>query len=119
MRRGVTGVEAAIVTGLIGAFLGVAVLYEHQVLRQARELALQADLQSLRAGIKFFEAQRGHLPRALDDALVQPFGALSARGGGSSPRNRAGALVDAFEHPYRYDARTGEVISTTPGYQEW
>ena len=120
-RRGVTAVEAAIVVGLIGAFLGVASVYHAHLLTQAKELALKADLQSLWAGLAFFQARRGRHPETLEELVVQPIGQV--RGSGSqgvwSLQDRGQQLVDSFRNPYSYEPTTGTVRSTTRGYETW
>ena len=118
---GVTAVEAAIVVVLIGAFLGVASVYHAHLLTQAKELALKADLQSLRAGIAFFQARQGRHPHTLEELVVQPIGHVKGHGGQGawSLQDRGQHLVDSFGNLYYYDPTTGTVSSVTRGYEAW
>ena len=111
--------EAAIAVALIGAFLGAATVYHAQFLNRAKELALRADLQSLRAGVDFFQARRGRLPETLGEVLAEPIGSVKLSGKWLLPTDDHGALVDPFRHPYRYEPRSGIVVSTTRGYETW
>ncbi len=118
---GVSAVEAAVVVVLIGAFLGSATVSHRSTLRQAKELALQADLQSLRAGVMFFKARRGRYPATLEELVVQPIG-THPQGRRRLPwslRDRGQQTVDPFGGVYRYDARAGAVASATAGYEDW
>ena len=118
-RDGMTAVEAAIVVALIGAFLGAATVYHVRLLHRAKELALRADLQSLRASVDFFQARRGRLPETLEAVFAEPIGSLKLSGNWLPPRDERGALVDPFRRPYRYEPKGGMVTSTTPGYETW
>ena len=111
--------EAAIAVALIGAFLGASTVYHVRFLRRAKELALRADLQSLRAGVDFFQAKRGRLPETLGEVLAEPIGSVKLSGKWLPPTDDHGALVDPFRQPYRYERGTGVVASTTQGYETW
>ena len=89
------------------------------MVRRARELALRADLACLRAGIEFFSSRHHRLPAGLEEVLAEPIGSAKLQGRWSLPRNRQGALADAFGHPYRYHSDTGTVTSAAPGYERW
>lgn len=117
--RGVTAVEAAIAVVLIGTFVGVAVGYQRHMLRQTKELALRADLQSVRASISFFEARRSRWPATLDELLAAPLGRVRGSQGFAPHRNEQSQFVDVFGSPYAYEPTTGVVSSTTPGYEAW
>jgi type II secretory pathway pseudopilin PulG len=114
-----TALEVVITVALIGAFLGIAVVQQRQMIRRARELALKADLQCLRAGIEFFRARRGRLPLRLDEVIVEPIGRAKFSAEWRPLRQPDGTPLDAFGRPYRYDPATGTVSSMAPDYERW
>ena len=106
---------------LISGFVGAAATYQARLMRRARELALRADLQCLRAGVVFFQATRGRAPATLEEVLVEPIGRVK-RGERSvawSLQDQGQRQADPFGHPYRYEPGTGVVASTTAGYESW
>ena len=116
---GVTAIEAAIVVALIGGFLGAATVYQRQLIRRARELALRAELQSLRASVSFFEATRHRLPATLDEIVGEPIGRARFGPAFAPRRDAQGRVVDVFGSPYRYDRGQGSVATQTAGYDTW
>ena len=113
-----TAFEAVVAVALVGTAAASALAYQAQILRRAREVALTADLQSLRVGVEFFRATRGRYPAGLDELLAEPIGASRGRAGRSwSLQERGQQRVDAFGNPYYYDAKTGTVRSGTRGYK--
>ena len=112
--------EAVVAVALIGGCVGVAAAYQTQIIHRTRALALRADLQSLRAGIEFFQATHGRYPATLEEALVEPIGhAAGGRAGAWSLQDRGQQRVYAFGNPYYYDAVRGAVHSGTHGYEAW
>ena len=121
-RRGMTAIEAAVTVVLLVGFLGAALGYHQLMLRRAKALALQADLQSFRASLAFFEARKGRRPSTLDEIVLEPIGRLRLDPGSgrwARARDHQQRWVDAFGFPYTYDAGTGVIKSTTPGYESW
>jgi hypothetical protein len=111
MARGVTALEATIVVILLGAALGVASVYQRQVIRRAKEVALAAELKNLRASLVFFEAVRKRRPDSLEELVAD----AKRRGQSAS----AGQGADVFGNIYVYDAKTGTIRSGTQGYESW
>ena len=120
-RRGLAALELAVAVAVIGGFVCAAAAYQRLLVRRAHEVALRADLQALRAGVAFFEARRGGVPRSLEELAAQPIGRL--RRGEEwhnwSLQDRGQRLTDAFGRPYAYDPATGRVWSTAAGYEKW
>ena len=116
-----TALELAVSVALLGTFVGLATAYQRQAIRRGKELALRADLQTLRAAVSFFEATRGARPATLEELAARPIGRLKPGGRTMSwsLRDRGQRLSDVFGTPYRYDAQTGAVFSATPGYESW
>ena len=115
-----TALEAVIAVALIGGFVCAVTTYHAQLIRRAKDLALRADLQSLRASIEFFHATHGRYPRTLEEMLVEPIGGVVGRpAGGWSLQDRGQQRVDAFGNPYYYDAVQGAVNSGTRGHETW
>ena len=110
-----TAFEAVVAVALVGGAASAALAYQGQLLRRAKELALTADLQSLRASLEFFQARHGRYPSTLDDLLAEPIGAMRDRRW--SLRDRGQQRVDAFGNSYYYDAQHGTVRSGTRGYE--
>ena len=115
-----TALELAVSVMVIGTFVGLAAAYQRQAIRRGRELALRANLQTLRAAVDFFEATRSARPADLKAIAAQPIGQLTGgRLGAWSLLDKGQQLSDAFGTPYGYDPRTGRVWSQTPGYEGW
>ena len=116
-----TALELAISLAVIGGLACAATTWHRVLVRRAKELALRADLQALRAGVAFVEARRGGLPATLDEMAVQPIGRLRRAEGWQdwSLHDRGQRLTDVFGRPYAYDPDTGRVWSTAPGYEQW
>ena len=121
-KRGVTAIEMAVAVAVLGGFFVVALMSHRQTLRRARELALEAELRNLRAGVVFFESTHGRRPATLEELRTQPIGRVRM-GKESSTwgpfRDVSQALTDPFGHPYRYEPATGAVASATPGCETW
>jgi hypothetical protein len=116
-----TAVEMALALAVIGS-VATGLFASHRLaIRRAKELALQADLQTLRAAVSFFEARRGTRPATLEETAALPIGRMAERGrpGIWSLRDKGQALNDVFGTPYRYDRATGRVWSGTTGYEHW
>lgn len=120
-RRGITALELAVAVAVISGFGAAALGCHRLVIRRAKELALRADLQALRAGAAFFEARRGTAAKTLEEIAAQPIGRVRRAEDWEtwSLRDRGQRLTDMFGRPYAYDPGTGRVWSTAPGYEEW
>jgi hypothetical protein len=117
-----TAFEVTVTVALLMAFLGIAAVQQRQVIRRARELALEAELKNLRASLVFFEAARRRRPASLEE--LQASATERVRAGGGHPGARAsdslsGQDTDAFGNLYAYDALTGTIRSRTRGYESW
>ena len=108
--------EAALVAALVGAGLLAALGASRAAVRRGREVALVAELKTLRAGIVWYEAAYRQRPASLE-VLVQA--RMQRMREDRPPAVGARGLVDTFGHAYAYDPGTGAVHSTTPGYETW
>ena len=120
-QHGFAALELTVAAAVIGGLICAAAAYERLLVRRANEVALRADLQALRAGVAFFEARRGGVPRSLEELAVQPVGRVR-RGGrweSWSLKDLGQRLTDAFGRSYGYDPATGRVWSTAAGYETW
>jgi len=119
---GMTALEAVVAVALVGAFLGLAVVQQRQVIRRAKELVLAAELKNLRASLVFFEAARRRRPASLEELLSGATERMRAGGGRPSARVLASPIgqdTDAFGNLYTYDASSGTIRSQTKGYESW
>jgi len=105
---------AAIIAVLTTAF-GIPEIIKF--LEAAKEIALKKELQELRAAISFHKAHTSKYPASLEEA---------AKWGRSSNItfileniDHSGSARDPFGRHYTYNPSTGEVKSSTPGYENY
>ena len=119
-KAGMTTLEAVISVMLATGFVGSAVVWQSRTILQAREIALRAQLRSLRAGLAFFEARHGERPKTLEALVEEEMDRLRIGGGSfAQATERIGDLQDPFGSRYVYDWKKGTVGSRTSGYEAW
>ena len=71
--RGFTLIELIVVLTIIGLLLSIAVPRYFHSLDQSRETVLKQDLSVLRDAIDKYSADKGHLPKALEDLVTDKY----------------------------------------------
>jgi len=118
--RGIKAIESAVCLAILSGGLGAVAIANELTIKRARELALRADLQALRATVAFYHARHGSYPAGLTEALAQPIkGSRNTSAGDWWSQSPLAELKDSFGNTYHYEASTGIVHSRTSGYQEW
>jgi competence protein ComGC len=130
--NGLAVVESLVALCLIGILIGVVIVMFQRVTRAAQETAVKAELVNIRTSVKLFQMLNGQKPASLKE-LMEKKVMLPGRVGNSkysssfykenylmkNALDAEGNKVDAFGNPFRYDSATGEVRSTTKGYEGW
>lgn len=129
---GLTALEAIITLCLIGILIGVVIPKYQRLALEAQETALRSELVNIRMSIRLFRLSIGRNPAGLDE-LMEKEVMLPARVGsdaftGSIFKHKylmhnavdeEGNILDAFGNRFQYDPKTGEVRTTTKGYEKW
>ena len=102
-----------LVAVIILAF-GIAELREFS--REAREIALKADLQKMRSAIMHHYARNNRYPKSLQQAVSEGFGRKMTLL--LYDVDDEGHARDPFGRRYFYNPATGEVRSRTPGHEK-
>jgi type II secretory pathway pseudopilin PulG len=131
--KGLAVYETLVTLCLIGVLTGVVIVHYYRVFQEARETAVKAELVNIRMSINLFKMLNGRNPQSIKE-MIEKRVIYPARVGPdkySSPiflkesylieyaTDKEGSLIDAFGHPFVYDAIKGEVRSTTQGYESW
>ncbi len=130
--RGLTILDSIVTLCLIGILIGVVIPKYRHVAQVARETALKTELTNIRTSIKLFKMLNSRNPDSLGEMMEKKV-MLPARIGGTPYDNSffkqayllknavdgAGNKVDSFGNVFIYDKATGEVRSTTKGFEGW
>ena len=131
--QGLTVLDAIITLCLIGILIGVVIPKYRHVARVAQETAVKTALVNIRTSINLFRMLNGRNPQDLKE-MIEKKVILPARVGSDKYTgsiflkksylmeyavDKEGNIVDAFGNPFIYDASTGEVRTTTEGYEAW
>jgi hypothetical protein len=103
-----------IVLAVVAVFLFVAV---GEFTREAGELALKADLRKIRNAVSLHYSRTNSYPAAIEELCPGKPGA--AIGLMLYNVDSRGFARDPFGRRYSYNPATGEVRSTTPGYEDY
>ena len=118
--RAMTALEAVVSVMLATGFIGSALTWQSRAMHQAREIALRAQLRSLRASLAFFEARHGERPKTLEVLAEEEMDRLRAGGGSfAQATGKMRELQDPFGRRYAYDWDKGTIWSRTSGYAAW
>lgn len=125
-QAGFTVFDTLLVCILIAGLMAVWMAYYGQMIRQAKETALQTDLSSIRLSIQLYRLLNGRYPGDLKELLTRRFLMPTKEGTIFNDQYlRAQALdhrgypVDPFGERYRYDPVLGRVSPGTRGYENW
>ncbi len=137
-QRGLGIVDTLIVCTIVGLLTAVFFTYEKRIVREAKEVALHSGLQNIRMSINLYRAYHANgNPTSLKTLVEEKLLAPTRSGGGSAApylvqtpllekryldayaTDAEGYPIDPFGSRYKYDPKTGDVMSGTPGYETW
>lgn len=123
---------------LIAILISTGMAYYLQVIRRAREVALQSELVNLRMAILLFTINNRRFPASLqelvgkkyllpneefsiaaDKIVVERRSIYQRSYLETSSVDAEGRILDPFGNPYRYDPRRGQVMPTEEEYAFW
>lgn len=130
--QGLTMLDTVITLCLIGILVGIVIPKYRHVARVAQETALKAELSNIRTSIRLFKMLNNRNPDSLRE-LMEKKVMLPGRIGGApysgsffkqayllkNAMDDEGHKVDSFGNVFIYDKATGEVRSTTKGFEGW
>jgi hypothetical protein len=125
-QEGKGALETVLTCIVIGIVTGVLFPYYHNTLQEAKEVALRTGLLNIRKTVQLYHLVERQYPPDLK-SLVQKRLMLPGREDtffleeylNAVTFNPEGKLLDPFQNPYRYDSKSGKVISGTEGYETW
>jgi hypothetical protein len=111
---------------LLVVFVGMlAFIVNSYVLEQrtVKQRALYYQLMLMRQGVNLYTTMEKAFPKNLVELGVTtysvPGSQAQQRYVERLPLNTEGIVIDPFGNPYRYDRKTGRMMSSTPGYEFW
>jgi hypothetical protein len=118
--------DSLLVCIVLGILAGVFIPPYQRLAREAKEAVLQIGLFNLRKGVELYHAVHGRYPASLE-TLVRKKYAIPFRNDtffsgeylSAMAVDPEGRLIDPFGSRYRYDGKTGIVVSGTVGYEGW
>lgn len=124
-QKGFTSLETLFVCIIIGLFIGIAIPYYQRVALEAKKVTLKAGLVNIRSAIGLYHALEQNYPADLKNLVHEKY-VLPVNGKIISTEylmaqsiDAEGNLLDSFGNRYRYDRLTGQVASSTEGYESW
>lgn len=125
-QKGMGVLDALFVCILVSLLIGTVIPYYKKLAQDAREMALQTGLLSIRKALDLHQALQGGYPTDLK-SLVNKRYVVSAREDTffsgeylrAQTMDAEGDLLDPFGNRYQYNIKTGKVSSGTKGYETW
>jgi len=125
-KRSLTLVELLVVLCVIFVCMGVFAIFAKINLKAARETALRNELYNIRMSVELYKIIRGKMPDDLVSLINQEFefktpGGIILKKSYLKPFriDKQGYLLDPFMNRYLYNARTGKILSSTQGHENW
>lgn len=119
-------IDTLVVVIVISVLIGVALPKYQQTVQQAREVALQVSLASIRKAVQVYVLLKGRPPADIRDLLAERYifatkddTIFSGQYLKSLALDQHGYPVDPFGGRFGYDAANGRVYATTTGYATW
>lgn len=118
--------DALLICILVSILIGTVIPYYQSLTRNAKEVALQAGLVSLRKAVELYQTLKGKYPSNLKSLINEKY-VIPIREdtffSGEYLRMQAvdadGYPIDPFGVRYRYDPQGGKVVSASRGYETW
>lgn len=124
--NGLTLLELVVSLIIIFIFVGTFLIYIHKASIIAREKVLQVELKSLRQALVLYKAVEGTYPADLKVFMQTKYkrGSRDEIFFGEQflttiATDQEGYPIDSFGNRFYYDARLGELHSSTKGYTRW
>lgn len=117
--------DTLLVCILVGVLIGIFFPYYYKTVLEGKEVALRADLLTIRKGIQLYRILENKYPADLKSLIHQKY--VVTRGDtfftgeylNAQRVNAEGNPIDPFGNPYRYKMQHGIVSSETKGYVTW
>ena len=133
--------DTLLVCALVGILIAVSFYYYHRVVLETKGVVMKAELRSIRTAINAYRAlHENRNPESLRALMTEKYivhkdkkestektEQQSLEQARLSERkylavyalDNEGYPIDSFGNRYRYDPKTGDVISGTTGYESW
>lgn len=108
-RYGLTTMELLITCGIIFILIGTFGIYVNKILLESKEVALKIELLNLRTNLRLYKILHKTNPPEIKDFFKYE----------KDRADREGYLSDPFKNRYVYDAKLGEIRSSTRSYEMW
>lgn len=124
-RSGAGIVETLIVIIVISILAVVAIDRYDSLVREAKKVAIRAELNNLRQAILLFKITKGRYPESLKELItehiVAPYKDTLIRAKYLEPYSvdKDMNILDPFDMPFAYDHLTGKVRSQKKGFEDW
>ena len=124
-QKGFTALETLFVCIIIGILIGIAWPYYLRLEREAKEVTLRTGLVNIRSGIGLYHALQQNYPADLKNLVRRKYllpvrdEIISGEYLMAQAVDGEGNLLDPFGNRYRYDPGSGQVVSSTEGYENW
>jgi type II secretory pathway pseudopilin PulG len=118
--------ETLILAAVIGCICYAIIFSVRQLSNQAKVKVLEADMRNMRLGLDLYLYQKGKYPEDIRVLERDKFIEYTAAGKIIKKsyvelitKDEEGYPIDPFGNRYHYDAKTGIVHPTSPGYKDW
>lgn len=130
--------DTLLVCALVGILISVSFYYYQRVVLEAKRVAMKSELQTIRTAINAYRAlNRNRNPESLKALLTERYIVPKDKQEPMEQKylkqarlferhyldvytlDQEGYPIDPFGKRYRYDPKTGDVISGTKGYESW
>jgi len=119
--------ETILVCSLVGLLIAaILTFYYERIVLEAKRSALKVSLANIRLSTDLYRVLNDRYPRDLKDLLAQRYLIPTREGTIFNDQylkdqaiDRNGDLIDPFGAQYRYEPTSGQITSSTPGYQDW
>lgn len=124
--QGLGIIDTLIVVVLISILIGVVIPKYQRMAQEAREAVLQVSLGNIRKGIQLYVLTKKEIPPDLQVLIREQVVIPMASGTifsdtylNSVTMDSEGYPLDPFGNRFGYLPATGQVFSTTKGYEKW
>ena len=126
-QKGLGVIDTLVVCIVVALLMVVSLGYYHPIALEAQQTALRAGLRNIRVSVNLYRAfNHNQNPRHLKALITQRYLSSSPTGSifeqsylDAYSTDSEGYPTDPFGHRYRYEPRSGDVHSSTHGYETW